>query len=351
VRLPALLPLLGALNAAAQTPVMTVQTSGVTARLQAVSAVSERVAWASGARGTWVVTTDGGATWRAGTVPGADSLEFRDVHAVDARAAWLLAAGPGARSRIYHTTDGGATWTEQWANADPDAFYDCFAFWDRRRALAFSDNVRGVFPVLATDDGTTWRLRSDPADTARSLLPRALGSEGAFAASGSCVAAGANGWAWIATGAGERARLFTTRDRGRTWSVSEPPGPPPGATRGFTSVAFRDSRVGVVAGGDVGDNAGANATVAVTRDGGRTWTAGGQPLARGAVFGVAWVPGTEQLVAVGPGGASWSRDGGSAWLPLDALSYWSVAVASPAAGWLVGPGGRIAKWRVTPGEP
>src|SRR5262245_57336516 len=41
----------------------TLQTSGVDARFRGVSAVSERVAWASGARGTIVRTTDGGATW------------------------------------------------------------------------------------------------------------------------------------------------------------------------------------------------------------------------------------------------------------------------------------------------
>src|SRR5215471_18783306 len=61
------------------------QQSGTTASLRGVSAVSPTVVWASGSRGTYVRTTDGGATWRAATVPGAADLDFRAVRAVDER--------------------------------------------------------------------------------------------------------------------------------------------------------------------------------------------------------------------------------------------------------------------------
>ena len=60
-------------------PTLTPQQSGTINRLQAISPVNGRVAWASGVGGTFVVTTDGGNTWRAGVVPGAEALEFRDV--------------------------------------------------------------------------------------------------------------------------------------------------------------------------------------------------------------------------------------------------------------------------------
>ena len=40
------------------------QTSGVTGRLRGVSAVSSTVAWASGANGTVLRTTDGGTHWQ-----------------------------------------------------------------------------------------------------------------------------------------------------------------------------------------------------------------------------------------------------------------------------------------------
>ena len=71
------------------------QPSGTTVRLRGVSAVSERVAWASGDKGTFLRTTDGGKTWKAGMVPGAEQLDFRDVDAFSATTAYLLAIGPG----------------------------------------------------------------------------------------------------------------------------------------------------------------------------------------------------------------------------------------------------------------
>jgi photosystem II stability/assembly factor-like uncharacterized protein len=92
------------------------QESGTRVRLRGVSAVSQRVAWASGAAGTFARTTDGGRTWHAAQVPGAAELDFRDVDAFDANTAYLLAIGEGERSRIYKTTDGGRTWALQFQN-------------------------------------------------------------------------------------------------------------------------------------------------------------------------------------------------------------------------------------------
>ncbi|HEX5818270.1 MAG TPA: hypothetical protein VFY20_05310, partial [Gemmatimonadales bacterium] len=136
--------------------VRTEQVSGTTALLIAVSPVNERVVWVSGTQGTWLRTVDGGATWQAGRVPGADSLQFRDVHAVDERTAWLLSIGNGAQSRIYRTTDAGATWQLQFTNPDPKAFLDCMDFWSPTQGIVISDAVEGRMVVLATRDGNRW---------------------------------------------------------------------------------------------------------------------------------------------------------------------------------------------------
>src|SRR5207237_383153 len=137
-------------------PVLTRQQSGTLNRRQAVSPVDSRVVWASGVGGTYVVTTDGGATWRAGVVAGAEQLQFRDVQGVSATVAYLLSAGVGPASRIYKTGDGGASWSLQFQSLDPDAFYDCFAFWTAGCCMAMSDAVNAQFPVIQTTDGTTW---------------------------------------------------------------------------------------------------------------------------------------------------------------------------------------------------
>ncbi|HYW51681.1 MAG TPA: hypothetical protein VE861_13795, partial [Gemmatimonadaceae bacterium] len=111
--LPFAFAMIGAATAAAQQPVLTVQQSGTTALLQAVS-ISARdpdVVWISGHRGTYAVTSDGGTTWVPHVVRRHDSLEFRDVHAIDARRAWLMSAGAGSKSGIFQTVDGGTNWT------------------------------------------------------------------------------------------------------------------------------------------------------------------------------------------------------------------------------------------------
>lgn len=316
------------------------QRSGTTALLQAVSVVNDRIVWVSGHDATYARTTDGGATWHAARVPGADSLQFRDVYAVDADTAYLLSAGAGDRSRIYKTTDAGQTWSLQFTNHDPDAFFDCMDFWDARHGVAMSDAVNGRFPIIVTSDGgATWT------PVPASALPAAGAGEGGFAASGTCVTARPPGDAWIATGNGSTPRVLHTGDRGRTWTASVTPiAGGPGA--GLTSVAFRDGRHGVVVGGPIGAPRTWSDNVAITADGGATWTLGGRPPFPGAIYGAVYVPHarTPMLVAVGPGGAAVSHDDGRTWAALDTVAYWSVGFASPSAGWAVGPRGRITKF-------
>lgn len=303
--------------------------------------VSERVVWVSGTGGTWGRTTDGGATWHSGVVPGADALEFRDVHGVDSVRAYLLSAGPGRQSQIYGTRDGGTTWRRQFLNLDSQAFYDCFAFWDGESGIAMSDGVNGVFPLLRTvDGGRRW--------TALRTAPPAGKGEGAFAASGTCVATFGDSLAWIATGAGAAARVLRTRDRGATWQAVTTPIAQGTPTSGHASIAFRTAADGIAVGGDIVDTLKVRPdNVIRTSDGGASWSSGGTLSFPGVAYGVAFVPGADSTaVAVGPRGACWTQDGGRSWMPLDTLSHWSVAFASRDAGWMVGPGGRITKLRL-----
>jgi photosystem II stability/assembly factor-like uncharacterized protein len=334
--------------APAMQPVLEPQRSGTNALLQAVSAPSERVAWVSGHSAMVLRTADGGDSWARLIVPGAgaDSLQFRDIHAVDTRVAYLLAAGPGERSRIYKTSDGGATWQLQFKNVDSSAFYDCFAFWSASRGLAFSDAVNGHFVVRVTEDGGA-HWTPVPA----TALPPAQRGEGGFAASGACVAAWDGGTAWIGTGAADTARVLATSDSGRTWSAVATP-IPGGSFAGIAAIVFRDSLHGVALGGELGDPSASSDNVAITDDGGRAWRLGGQPTFSGAVYGAAVVPGqTGMVFAVGPNGLDYSTDDGENWTRLDTLAYWSVAFGSRTVGWAVGPGGRVVRIRLTPAVP
>lgn len=333
--LPAALLLASSL--AAQT--VTEQVSPVPGLLQAVSPVSETVAWVSGHRAAVLRTTDGGATWLARRVTGADStLQFRDIHALSADVAWVMSAGSGDQSRIYHTRDGGATWSLQFTNADSAAFYDCLTFFDARTGVAFSDASHGRTNVLrTTDGGAHWTLLPPEA------VPAPLEGEGAFAASGGCVTSVDARHGWIALGA-PGARFWRTDDAGATWTSHDTP-LVRGASAGGAAAAFRDAEHGMVVGGDMADyrSDSASAAVATTADGGRSWRLVSRPGRPGTPFGVSWVPGAEQTALIAsPGGLSLTTDAGASWTTVDPGVFWSVGAAGRTA-WAVGAQGRAGR--------
>ena len=306
--------------------------TGVTARLRGLSAVSHRVAWASGSAGTVLRTVDGGRTWRSVGPAGTADLQFRDIEAFDADHAVILSIGPGESSRVYLTSDAGASWTETFRNTDPLAFYDCLAFSDRHRGLAISDPVGGRFRVLSTSDGgRSWEVL--PTDG----MPPALAGEFAFAASGTCLVAKGRD-AWFATGGDVQSRVFRSGDRGRTWRVTAT-AVPSGPTAGIYSLALRDQRHGIAVGGDFTVPLSAPDAAATSRDGGRTWTTA--PAEPGEYrSGAAWAG--RIAIAVGPTGSDISLDGGAHWARFDGGSFDSVDCVGPVTCWASGENGRAA---------
>lgn len=340
----ALLTLVVALASVRDTPLPAMQStvrweplaSGVTVRLRGVSAVNDQVAWASGERGTVLLTTDGGRTWNPRPVAEAAALDLRDIEAFDAQTAVVMSAGPGAASRIYRTVDGGATWTLCYTATHPGMFLDAIAFSDTSRGIAFSDAVDGQFVVLASSDGgKTWT--QVPADR----LPRALPNEGAFAASGTNVALHGS-HIWIATTA---SRVLHSPDGGQTWSIAQTP-VPTGEASGIFSIAVRDAQHGVVVGGVYTKEDEAVRNVATTADGGVTWQGAGDRGLSGYRSAVVHVPGLglRAWLAVGPRGADWSGDDGRTWTPAGGDGYDAISLARDGSLMVAsGAGGRLAR--------
>ena len=308
------------------------QITGVRARLRGISAVNQKVAWASGTGGTVLRTRDGGNQWDVVPVPGAGELDFRDIDAFSDRVAYVLSIGNGEASRIYKTTDGGASWTLQLANTDPKIFLDAMAFWTAERGIAYSDSVDGRFVLFTTVDGRTWTRV--PADR----LPPALPGEGAYAASGTNVTMHGD-HVWIGTSS---SRVLHSADRGSTWTVAQTP-IPTSESAGIFSVAFRDARHGIAVGGDYRKELEALDNAAITADGGRTWT-----LSKGLSgyrSAVAFVPGSKQSwIAVGPQGADLSNDDGRSWTPLRGSGFHAFSFAPRSrVGWGAGEQGSISR--------
>jgi len=340
-------------------PKLTPQTSGTTQLLIDVSPVDSRVVWAAGTGGTFVVTSDGGNTWKAGVVPGAENLQFRDVQGVSDKVAYLMSIGNNTTDfRIYKTEDGGANWTIQFTNQTVNAFYDCFAFWTPDRGVTHSDSVNGVFPDIRTKNGMTWK-------SIAANMPPALPGEASFSASGTCITTEGDRNAWIATGGASIARILATRDGGDTWKAYDTP-LVSSPSAGGVSVAFRDSEHGILGGGDLASNL--SAETATSDDGGQTWTLTNKPPVQGAIFCLAYARGnrhkgddefdnerehqhdhavvitaeTEPDFSSGP--AAWTPDEGHTWFELPGVSgFWAVGFANPKAGWFVGNNGQILK--------
>ena len=315
--------------AAAWTP----QLTGVNARLRGVSAVSDKIAWASGTAGTVLRTTDGGDNWKQVSVPNAGKLDFRDIDALSDKVAYALSIGNGELSRIFKTMDGGASWAPLLVNSDPKVFLDAMAFWSADRGIAYSDSIDGQFVIYRTSDGKTWSRI--PADA----LPPALPNEGAYAASGTNVAVHGKSDVWIATTA---SRVLHSSDGGSTWSIAQTP-IATSAAAGIFSVAFRDPLHGIAVGGDYQKELEAVDNAAITSDGGKTWT-----LTKG-LSGyrsvVAHVPRSKSSwLAVGPRGADLTVDDGRTWTAVPGAGFDTFSFApNGKVGWGAGARGSIGR--------
>jgi photosystem II stability/assembly factor-like uncharacterized protein len=316
------------------------QTSGTTASLRGISAVTEKVVWASGAKGTVLRTLDGGVTWTTLNAPGSEALDFRGIHAFSAESAVIMSAGPGALSRVYVTSDGGAHWKLTHTNMGEKGFYDGIAFWDAKRGMIVGDSVDGRMAVLRTNDGGLSWTQVDKIN-----LPEALPGEGAFAASNTSLFLQGKGKAWFATGSAKSARVYRSADWGDTWKVAETPVRHDGQDSGIFSISFRDDQNGVIVGGKHSSPQEREANIALTSDGGATWKtpATGSPSGfRSAVVAAAK---GGFLLTTGTSGTEISTDNGATWAPSGTAGFNAMSTAGNYV-WACGSKGAIAVLRL-----
>ncbi len=321
------------------------QNSGTQASLRGLCVVNADVVWASGSGGTVIRTEDAGATWLPVSVDGADQLDFRDIHAVDARGALVLSAGQPAR--VYRTVDGGKSWTLCFEHPNEKSFFDAMSFWDDQHGIAMSDPIDDRVLLIETlDGGKTWN------ELPPQRRPTVRRGEAGFAASGTNMCVIGSDRVLIALGGAEKdqqeksSRVVISKDRGKTWFSSDVPMPRT-QTSGIFSMAFVNQDSGIVVGGDFKNPEVADGNIALTRDGGKTWTKPKGKGPRGYRSGVACakLSGKDYLIAVGPGGTDISTDGGDTWTAASDEGFHAVQFSPDGrSGWASGADGRIARW-------
>jgi len=177
--------------------------SGVTVSLRSVSNVNSYIAWACGASGTVIKSTNGGYNWinfNGNGIP--TNVLLINIFAVDAFTA-LTAGYLGTNTYVYRTSNGGANWSQIFTEAN--GFIN--ALWIRPDSTGFmeGDPVGGRWSLWKTTNaGLNW-------DSTGLFLPQA-GSE-----------AGWNNslWAdsnriWFGT---NNSRIYYTSNYGINWSI------------------------------------------------------------------------------------------------------------------------------------
>ncbi len=258
------------------------QTTGSLAWLHTVHFVDANNGWVGGSKGTVLITSDGGTTWRHGTKFTSDTI--RKIHFVDKNIGWALCErdiytlGGQAPSYLMRTGDGGKTWVKS-------EFEDS----NRRRItkLVFGSNGYGIalgeMGTLygLTDDDKTWQKLTPPTSYLMRDAAFADDMRGAIVGGGGMIIftedAGVtwnqaslsdssgtmlksvffvnsrDGWA-----AGSNGKIYQTINSGRFWRLQNS-----GTTVDLSGVFFTDNSNGWA----VGDNG----TILETTTGGNVW--------------------------------------------------------------------------------
>ena len=329
--------------------------TGTDASLRGLVAIDDQVAWVCGSKGTVARTIDGGTTWTKLSVTGLtgigfEGIEFRAIHAWDAKRVVVATAGQPAR--IMKSIDGGSNWDCVYENPSPEAFLDGLRLWDDRTGLAFSDPVDGKMLILKTvNEGETW-IPFDSQD-----LPPIEKGEAGFAASNSSLAVFSPRHAWIGLGGtqGGESRMYQTHDGGKSWEVHAVPPMVRTESSGIFSVAFQDAIHGIAVGGNYRLDSDASSNIAMTHDGGLSWVYPSTSRPRGfrssivfakAPDGFSWWGHQSIWITCGPSGCDWSPDG-KTWNELSDTGFHALALSSQGSVWASGSQGRIARMMPT----
>jgi photosystem II stability/assembly factor-like uncharacterized protein len=272
----------------------------VTASFRGLSIADNKIAWLSGSQGWVGRSSDGGNSWQFNQVKGFENSDFRALYAFDDQHA--IIANAGTPAHILITSDGGANWKSVYNNPHPDAFFDGIDFWDSKNGIIYGDPIDGKMLMLRTaDGGLSW--------TEISGAPSLEKGEASFAASGTGIRCTNKSQVMIATG-GKVSRLWTSNDKGTTWSAITTPMIQGETTTGIFSL-LQNKKALIIVGGDYQkENLTLNHNF-YSLDGGKNWLAPATPT-RG--YRECVEPATDKIVlATGPSGTDISYDRGINW--------------------------------------
>lgn len=303
------------------------------ASFRSIHAISDKIVWAGGSKGTILKTTDGGENWQTIIVKGAESLDFRDIHAFDVNTAIAMSAGEADKgaAKIYLSEDGGLNWKIVFEANEKGIFFDSFDFWNQNEGILIGDAIDEKPYLLKTKDGgKSWNR------IAKEKLPNIESGEASFAASGTCIVTKGKS-AWFCT----QNRVFFTKDKGESWGVTQTAFTK-GQTAGIFGLHFTNPKQGFAVGGDFKDDMRSSQNIAMTTDGGKSWQML-TPTQPDGLKEASWLLPNKTLITVGTSGTGISKDLGKTWQSADNQSFHAISCYKNTC-WAIGGKGNLAKW-------
>ncbi|HRI61696.1 MAG TPA: T9SS type A sorting domain-containing protein [Saprospiraceae bacterium] len=319
--------------AEAQTWVTYTPPFGDTIGIADIEVVNENVTWAVGLRygvddslyyygvgneTYYAVTSDGGASWKTGTVPLGATPFIAKIAATDAGTAMIAGLENFGNAKTIKTVDGGTTWQVTPTNWDPvTSWPDYIHAFSPAKYCVIGDPRNGEFEILLTfNAGQVWQ----PVDGSNipDPLPGEFGYNNCGAAIGNTI--------WFGTNQG---RIYRSQNSGGNWEVFTTP-----LGSVFGNLAFSDENNGLITtsyGFDEG------ARMYRTADGGATWAEltnmpyGGNFLTFNTA---ACVPNSPFLVqGLAPGNNSNLTGPYETWISPDRGDTWQQVSTGEIIGW------------------
>jgi len=195
-------------------------------------------------------SSDGGQSWVFAWGQGyPDGEGVYCIDAIDEFNAWVGTGPVDGQAEIYYTSDGGQSWGGT-SVGDMTPFVNWIHMYSPANGIMQGDPKDNAWGIATTSDGgRSWTPLSTPLTAA----------EGEAGWNNSYDVVGDN--VWFGTNSGI---IYRSTDRGQTWTSHTTP------SRNSVDVTFRDAMVGAARFSrlnDVGTD-----TLAITQDGGQTWS-------------------------------------------------------------------------------
>lgn len=324
-----------------------VQNSGFTAASRGIngfSVVDSNVVWATAYDGTqasatireYTMTTDGGATWLAGTVTATGlnaNFGLANISAIDADTAYASiypVSATAAPQGVYKTTNAGATWTKVTAGkfTAASSFVNVVHFFDAKDGVALGDPANGYFEAYTTNDyGVTW-TRVPQANIPYVPQTEEYGTVGYYGANDSTILYSTN-----------YGNILISKDRGITWAIATTPLNTAGTY--IPKLEFKDKNTVLAIIGNNTISPKVNSVI-TSIDGGSTWAYAGIDTAAD-IFDfndISFVPGTANTwfitsanFSTGGLGTAYTEDGGVTWIGVDKIQHTAVQFNDINNGW------------------